>query len=287
MPPTLGGKSLVTSRCFRRSSDDPGDGEVAAHGAPAGQSRRGVSRADRGARGAPPPRPRAHGPARAGGPGRRRAPRPPPAPARRRRCRAPRGRCGADVPDPDPTRTSDRAGRAVRRRWTAAAPRAAPTRSPRPRSWPTGPDRCARSAGTPPGSRRSRRCGRPGRCGTRVGTAPEPAPAMRGNGGRRPRRGRRWRRWGSRRGNVGTDPQPSSTGAVATGSGASVTTEPSTTHEPYPGTRRLAFFPNHPMPARCAMARSTMPLSSATTTAFHRSACRRSAMRRSPARSGA
>jgi hypothetical protein len=60
-------------------------------------------------------------------------------------------------------------------------------------------------------------------------------------------------------------PQPSGTAAAASASGADVTTDPKTNHEPRPGTSRLAFLPNQPIPARCATSRSTKPLSSTKT----------------------
>ena len=61
-------------------------------------------------------------------------------------------------------------------------------------------------------------------------------------------------------------PQPDVTGSD-TRSGASVTIEPSTNHEPRPGKSRLALRPYQPSPARKAASRSTSELSSATTTA--------------------
>src|SRR5262249_59341897 len=64
-------------------------------------------------------------------------------------------------------------------------------------------------------------------------------------------------------------PHPSPTAAFSTASSASVTTDPSTTHEPWPGTSTLAFLPYHPSPARTATARSTSALSSATTRATY------------------
>ena len=70
-------------------------------------------------------------------------------------------------------------------------------------------------------------------------------------------------------------PHPAAWSAGATASpgvavnGASVTTEPSTNHEPCPSTIRRVFFPNHPSPARCAAALSTSPFWSQTTVARH------------------
>ena len=61
------------------------------------------------------------------------------------------------------------------------------------------------------------------------------------------------------------------------GSGASVTTEPSTNQDPAPGRSMLAFLPYHPKPARTAAARSTRALSSATTRARQPSSVRCSA----------
>jgi hypothetical protein len=82
-------------------------------------------------------------------------------------------------------------------------------------------------------------------------------------------------------------PHPSGTGVSAGGSGAVVTTAPSTNHDPARGSRTLAFLPNHPNPASQAASRSTRELSSAKATALQPSARSRRAMAHSPSRSGA
>ena len=82
------------------------------------------------------------------------------------------------------------------------------------------------------------------------------------------------------------DPQPSATGAAATGNGAVVMTEPSTKKLPEPGNKMLAFLPNQPRPASHAASRSTTELSSANATALKPSARSRSTMALSAMRSG-
>src|ERR1035437_5035865 len=68
------------------------------------------------------------------------------------------------------------------------------------------------------------------------------------------------------------DPEP-----WAEPNGASVTTLPSTNHDPRPGSNSKEFLPNQPSPARCAAARSTNALSSLMMVARQPSAFSRSA----------
>ena len=127
-------------------------------------------------------------------------------------------------------------------------------------------DRRPCSAGTPPGSRRTHRCGRPAPRGTRAGSRPAPqqpgqaAAGVEHAGCDERAGGTRGQAARARAAPVGDRRR------VVGGSGASVTTLPSTTHEPRPGTSTLAFLPYQPEPGPVARPRGRPSALSSTST---------------------
>ena len=121
------------------------------------------------------------------------------------------------------------------------------------------------STGTRPGRCRSRRRGRRTRP-RRAARAGATATATTGSGGRPARRRRRSRRSDRRRCRHGTSrrrPTPAAPGAACVGaSSASVTSTPSTTHEPCRRVIASVFLPYTAIPARAAASRSTWWLES-------------------------
>ena len=153
-------------------------------------------------------------------------------------CRGRPARCGGGTAARARGCTSGRALEQRRRRRLRAARARRPTPRSRPGSSPTSV-RDAGSAGTPPGTRRSRRGGRRAPPGARRGNdarrlhEPGQAPA-----GVDHARARRSRRWGTPSRQRRHEPHPSATGAAVARSGASVTTEPSTNQSRCPAAAR-------------------------------------------------
>ena len=284
MPPILGGKSLVTSRCFTP--------HLAVPAASTGLALALARRAPR----PPPVRPRRRGrgadpPDRAAGRPRRRGPGASGLDQRGslssavatsgsvgvgRRCRGRSTRSDAATAGHDRPGTSAHGEPAAWRR----PPRGARATTPRPRldpdrrQAPAAPSEpvpwrrpLAGWAGRPPDSRRSRRCERRAPPDGHAGRCRAPGPARPGNDRRRSRPARRSRRSGSRRcsdDTPRTDRRPAPRWPAAARSSRHC---PARTTSRLPDAAGWRSSRTSPSPARCATSRSTRPLSSASTRA--------------------